>query len=252
MAAILREPVAVTCRRLTELAERRLLREMRLPVVGRRRLDDVAYTLARAGGLILSERSGKDLESQYRPGGTSYPFARHALAISDFRVSLEQALHREHHQLLFWQSEWQLRRLHVQLKLKRGSRTPRAMPFVPDALFGITTPHKPRYYFLEVDRGTARAIDVAKKIQSYIQFFADGLHGTVFRLPYFRALIVTTTSARMNGLLAFLRDLGRCQSMFLFVQVGRPHRLPVVLSPDRILGDVWRKCGDSYRHSLIE
>lgn len=252
LATILHKPSTQICARMEELGRARMVRELHVPVTTSRHQSETIYTLARLGGLILAERHGVDANKLYARGGNSYLFLTHAMAITDFRLSLEQALSSRGLNLNFWTSEWQLRRMHVTVHFEGSGRKRRALPFVPDALFGITTPHGTRYFFLEMDRGTAGASDVARKILAYVEFFRSGRHRTLFRLPYFRVLIVTTTNARMNGLLTFTRDMGRCQNMFLFLAIGRRRHGALEISPERMLGDIWRKCGDSHLHSIVQ
>jgi hypothetical protein len=250
IARLLGEREATRCATMSEFESARLVKALRVPVTTGLN-NETVYTLARLGAVILSEKDGADLNRLYSKGGYSYLFLRHALAITSFRIALETALGSANHRLLYWKSEWELRALHLKVHLP-GRLRQRALPFVPDALFGITTPHKPRYFFLEMDRGTGDAKEVAKKILAYVEFFRSGRYKTLFDLPYYRVLIVTTTQTRVNGLRAFTKDLGRCPNMFLFLAIGRPLRSSQVVSSERLLGRMWMKCTSESALSLLQ
>ena len=249
IAVLLGESHGARCAKMSEFESGRLVKALRLSVTTGSHQSETVYTLARLGAVVLSEKDGLDVNRLYSRGGYSYLFLRHALAITGFRLALETALRNADHRLLSWRSEWELRALHLRVHLP-GRVRQRALPFVPDALFGITTAYKPRYFFLEMDRGTADAKEVARKILAYVEFFRSGRHRTLFGLPYFRVLIVTTTRARMHGLLTFTKDIRRCPNMFLFLATGRGSQATGVIASERLLGRIWHRCNSSSAFSL--
>lgn len=96
----------------------------------------------------------------------------------------------------------------------------------PDKVFGVEhADGRRRYYFLEMDRGTMpvarsdlRRTSLLRKFLSYDATFRDSLHRSLYGLPGFQVLTVTTSEKRISRCLEVLNDVAarRGAKRFLF------------------------------------
>jgi hypothetical protein len=97
----------------------------------------------------------------------------------------------------------------------------------PDKVFGIEhADGSRRYYFLEMDRGTMpvarsdlRRTSLLRKFLSYDATFRDNLHRSLYALPGFQVLTVTTSEERIGTCVEVLRELAHARDgvkRFLF------------------------------------
>jgi hypothetical protein len=173
-----------------------------------------AEAVAEDGAVVTSARALRCA----RPRGPL--FVAHALAVGDFYVTLVLACRRH--------TDVTLREfLPATISRGVGPRTPPTsqlqsvtatgslrhglLRHVPDAAFVLERGGNPALFLLEADRGTETigepARGVGKIIRCYLNALADGGHGAYEQLfglteplQVFRALVVTTTPARVENI----------------------------------------------------
>lgn len=223
-----------SCRkRMEQFQKSGLVEKCFTPVVHQGEKRKVVYTLTAKGAREFSRVSGGSAKGLAGSKKFSAFFLEHELKISKFMCSLEAALKSKDSRLLFWKSQNELRSLHLKVAnpRARGER----IPVIPDGLFSIAAEGRLEHFFLEADRGTMGLPEIAKKMLGYVEFYRKGIHQDIFRLPYFRVLLVTTTPQRIKKMMVELRKISLCQNMFLFTMWAH-------ISPLSILERIWLKC----------
>lgn len=200
----------------------------------------IVYALGTAGALVLAERDGMDLRQvdwTWKNRSVGRLFINHTLLTADVMVAAQQVPRRRQ----------DIRLIDVGMLLAAAPEKTRtaANPFkltartnhagksidlsvIPDAVFGLdfTTERKRKYFFLEADRATmpiARAdLNQTSYLRKLLAYLAGGgkanAFGTHFGIGNFRVLTVTTSTERMTGMIAALKELtgGTGSSQFLF------------------------------------
>jgi hypothetical protein len=219
--------------RMEQLQEAGLVEKCFTPVVHEGEERKEVYTLAVKGARELARALGRNYK--YLAGSRKFSafFLEHELKISEFMCSLEAALKLKNSRLLFWKSQKELRLLHLKVAIPRirGQK----IPVIPDGLFSIPKEGRAEHFFLEADRGTMGIPEITKKLIGYIQFHIKGIHREIFKLPYFRVLLVTTSQQRIKKMMWELRTIGHCPNMFLFTLWNQ-------ISPKTVLEKIWLKC----------
>ena len=103
-----------------------------------------------------------------RPKVLSTTFLEHALAVTELRVRLEQAVQEHEIKLCFMQTEPAAHRKYLD---SNGSTA----TLKPDGACGISSKEHEDFYFFEVDRATENPARVMKKCEQYEAYRATGL-----------------------------------------------------------------------------
>ena len=158
-------------------------------------------------------------------------FLEHALLVSDVMVTIQLGCRKMGGVRLLTEDELPradgVRRLHSfnwRVKLSGDVK----LGVIPDRAFALdsdeeTSDRKPAVFFLEADRGTMPVIrknlsqtSFYRKLLAYQATWTQGLHHSVFGFHRFRVLTVTTSTARVQSLVAACSQLKSGQGLFLF------------------------------------
>jgi hypothetical protein len=232
--AMLYFPDETSCqKRMRQFHEAGLVDKCFTPVVREWEKRKVVYTLAIKGARELARASGRSSRGLAGSRKFSAFFLEHELKISEFMCSLEAVLEKKNSHLLFWKSQKELRSLHLKVAnpVVRGGK----IPVIPDGLFSVSDEGRPEHFFLEADRGTMGLPQIRTKMLGYLQFYRAGIHREVFKLPYFRVLLITTTHQRKEKMMRILQRIGYCPNMFLFTLWSQ-------ISPQTVLEKIWLRC----------
>ena len=181
----------------------------------------MVYGLTSRGERLLAEETGKS--PRRRDTNTTRLFLEHTLAVTDFMVSLEGAC-RERGDIRIIEPAEILARASDQVKRQsnpfmwetrvRWGGEEHRIHVAPDKVFGIEDADgSRRYYFLEMDRGTMpvargdlRRTSLLRKFLSYDATFRDKLYRSLYGLPGFQVLTVTTSEKRSANCIHVLRN----------------------------------------------
>ena len=201
------------------------------------------YGLTRKGAALLREH-GLDVRRRLLDGidkeqAAGWRFIEHTVSIAEFMVRLELGVRGrsdvrilERGEILLDAPKSNRDRL---VKLEASIRLSGALrknAVVPDALFGLRFNDEEKSYFmLEIDRGempverykNAQRTYFAKKMLTYYEANRQQRHVHDLGIENFRVLTVTTTSERVERMLAALNGIteGRGSNMFLFTDVAK-------------------------------
>lgn len=201
----------VTRRRLQTLVDQRLLNRHRAQVhyPGSAPAGSIYYP-AKKGSQLLAEHTG---DEQYLLTPDQCPQPHHVLhwlAISDTHIALNAAIALQHEVSVdAWVNEWDVvnkdesdpqRRFRLYTLLNENPR----LICAPDAAFLLSTRGFSKVFYVEQDRGTTGARQVAaRKIKGYAELHARGLHRNHFpetNVNSFTVLCVANNTRRRDAL----------------------------------------------------
>lgn len=235
------EPPAKILRRLHKLYHNGYLDRPRAQIDYHRKgggSKPMVYGLTSRGERLLAVETGKS--PKRRKAGAMRLSLEHALAVTDFMVSLEQVCRErgdvriiEPDEILEGASERVKRQPNPfmwETNVRWGGEEHR-LHIAPDKVFGLAYGDgRRRYYFLEMDRGTMpvgrsdiRRTSLLRKYLSYDATFRDSLHRSLYGLPGFQVLTVTTSEkrvARCREILLEVASESRAAKRFLFASKG--------------------------------
>ena len=195
---------------------------------------EMVYGLGSKGTSLLKQELGSGFHAL--PWGEKNRsvgrlFLEHALLVSDVMVAIELDCRK-------------IGRVHLltddQLPFKSGVRRPHPFKWrvklngchelgvIPDRVFALeaeeeSPAQKPAVFFLEADRGTMPVIrknlsqtSFYRKLLAYQATWTQGLHHSLFGFHRFRVLTVTTSTARVQSLVAACSQLKSGHGLFLF------------------------------------
>ncbi len=203
----------------------------------------LAYAITGKGAKLLREKgylinTNVDWAEKNKRAGEK--FIEHTLEIAGFMASLERAcqahgkieLMREEKIIAASPTHTQRAREPLRWKVERIERGRREIfSVVPDGLFALIFPDDTDAYFLlEVDRGTipqnrtdtegsaAWRKNIRYKLATYYDGWKAGRHVEQFGVKQVRVLMVTTSSKRVENMLAAVDEIteGRGSNFFLF------------------------------------
>jgi hypothetical protein len=201
------------------------------------------YGLTRKGAALLREH-GLDVWRRLLDGldkeqAAGWRFIEHTVSISEFMVRLELALRGRSDVRILERGEIledapktnRDRMVKLEASIRLGGAL-RKNAIVPDALFGLRfNDEEESYFMLEIDRGempaerykNAQRTYFAKKMLTYYEANRQQRHVHDLGIENFRVLTVTTTSERVERMLAALNSIteGRGSNMFLFADVAK-------------------------------
>ena len=159
-------------------------------------------------------------------------FLEHALLISDVMVSLELACHKSGRVRLILGDGLEMP------KATKGQREPfrwsvtlsnrLKLGLIPDQVFALESTDQPpgrnrAYFFLEADRATmpVKRDDLSRtsflrKLIAYEATWRQGLHRSKFGFQRFRVVTVTSSTQRVESMVAACQNLERGHGLFLF------------------------------------
>jgi hypothetical protein len=201
------------------------------------------YGLTRKGAALLREH-GLDVRRRLLDGidkeqAAGWRFIEHTVSITEFMVRLELGVRGRSDVRILERGEIvedapksnrdRLVKLEASIRLSGALRK---NAVVPDALFGLRFNDEEKSYFmLEIDRGempverykNAQRTYFAKKMLTYYEANRQQRHVHDLGIENFRVLTVTTTSERVERMLAALNGIteGRGSNMFLFTDVAK-------------------------------
>lgn len=237
------EPAAKILRRLHKLYHNGYVDRPRAQIDYHRKgggSKPMVYGLTSRGERLLAAETGKS--PKRRKAGAMRLSLEHALAVTDVMVSLEQDC-RERGDLRIIDSDEILDGASERVKRQpnpfmwetnvrwRGEQ--HCLHVAPDKVFGLEyADGRRRYYFLEMDRGTMpvarsdiRRTSLLRKFLSYDATFRDSLHRSLYGLPGFQVLTITTSEKRISRCLEVLDDVAahKGAKRFLFsMKSGAP------------------------------
>lgn len=224
----------------------------------------IAYCLTTRGLKALSEHASYPVPSLPSQKGTTAALSlAHSLRVTDVMVAMEAASAAR--QVSFhWPLEWRSdqsapERPPVRLKwsvtLKPGQKLMKTWQ-IPDGAFSLQPPQgEPRYFILEVDRGTMPVIrrglsqsSFQRKILSYKEARRQGVLWTRFQIPAFRVLVVAESRRRLSSLQqATASTFKKGESkMFLFAVASE------LLAHEDALSQGWETCSGKKVYPLME
>lgn len=177
-------------------------------------------------------------------------FIDHTLMIANFMIAVELAVRRRSDLRLIGPREL----LAAMPPATRASRDPwllsamveetgKPLParVIPDKVFALesTCTGERRFFFVEADRGTMpvtrshpRQTSYDRKLRTYLAIQAKGVHRDRLGFANFRVLTITTTSGRIDTMVAALKQVtrGKGSNQFLFT-----HRSTLAGSSDVLL-----------------
>lgn len=203
----------------------------------------IIYTLNGQGLQLLAAATKEPLEPWRwitKKSQPAAPYLRHALAISDFFISLSLALSSQpSRKLIHWD---QSQAIHQRFKDAPNST------IRPDAFFVLTDAnHTPKGFFLEIDQATIREAKMLERYKRYWSFWQTQGHLRL-KVDNFRVLTVTPSPARALHLRLMAKQADpkhTGSSMFLFA-----HQSWSSAQPQAILNPVWQSPKDDRCYSL--
>lgn len=198
-----------------------------------RRLTQAGYLASRAqplnaGGPRFVYFPGHELEPSRTPrrriAEASGLFVAHQLGLVDVRIAFEQ-----HVTVTRWLTEKDL--------------ADQALGLVPDALIEYVTGGFAFTAFVEYDRGSEPVGRIEQKANAYLKLAFSGTFERIFKRRFFRTLIVTDSSGRLDSLSA---SIARLTSKIFRLTVLQPlvHQGP--------LASIWRRPGATTFESLTD
>ncbi len=237
----------ITRRRIAALVHQGLMNRTHLCLVSHAGSASPAYYPARRGCEMLAELC--DDEHYYltpaRPPQTHHLY--HWLAVSETHIAIDCALalpSADHIECKEWLNEWDIANKDESDPAKRFrlytliTSTPR-LACVPDAAFLLETAGHAMVFYVEQDRATSSARQIAfRKSQGYAALFEQKLHRRHFpltTLDRFVVLMITTTKNRRDSLCKAVASRPGAD-LWRFACLDD-------LEPEHVfLAPVWRKC----------
>ncbi|MHB9080390.1 MAG: replication-relaxation family protein [Pirellulaceae bacterium] len=248
-------------RRLQVLLDHQLVDRVAVVAQPTRGVPQSVYILTAPGAALLAAETGHTVQP-YRLSRHCLRSVTHQLVVNDFFAHLTLAVAANGCAVRRWQHAWQLtirgrdgvaRAESVEIRDPRNQQRKQAR-LLPDAFFELVQPNgESLLFFAEIDLAN-HALSVWRERALVFTAYADPRQG-LFRQRFgggrrdnFRLLIVTTPDYRRRS---------RCDNILstIYAAVGDSDLfLGVPLSdvtPERILGPVWRQPGKQERCSLL-
>jgi hypothetical protein len=202
----------------------------------------IVYGLGRRGPEALRDHghwisSGTDWTERNKRAGAK--FIEHTLAIADFMVALEVALHGQH-QIRLLRAEDIVARAPIETRSSREAlrlvvpgleARSGVSSVIADGLFGLVFPDQTAAYFLlEVDRGSmpvmrshAGQTSFGRKLKVYWEVWKAGLHAKHFGVKQIRVLTITDSAKRVRTMLEAVDEMteGKGSNFFLFADAAK-------------------------------
>lgn len=223
----------------------------RLALLGARKLADLA-------GVPLDEFTywGKGDDRDRHPTRVTDYFLEHALALSEFRMAMEQAVVRNQCRIERWLDDVDMRaaeRGHTTVfepVVGAGSVTLRVKP---DGYFALSTAQGQRaHFFVEVDRGSETVSKAWKrKALAYKGLFTSGTFHETFgvgdRAVRFRVLVTTPSLTRTQNIQAVIAKHGKAElsDLFLFTPFQD------FLTHNPLTTPIWHRKGTTGAQALL-
>jgi len=208
-------------RRLKKLADYGLIVRLQREVVGE--ASELIHALAPEGARQLGLKMGVPASTFTVHRKASRSFLEHGLALNEFRLAFEQAVHvQEDMTIERWESRHKL-------------GIPGGKTVIPDACVILNTPRGQTHFFVELDRYTESASRVFRaKLQHYALYQKSGAFLQQSGTRLFRVLTVTVHKQAVKTLLAASKNLTP-SSIFWFTHQGR-------ITPESVLtGIIWKR-----------
>jgi Replication-relaxation len=209
-----------------------------VPVIGPQ---PMVYGLATSGARLLREHErqindGVGWTEKTRRAGAIY--IEHTLAVADFMVRLELACRgtddveviQEKEILATAPPHTRAAREPLRWVAEQTIRGKREISVIPDGMFGLRfADGTGTFVLLEIDRGTIPIVrrgnthrSITRKLSTYIEGWRAGRHLRQFGIENLRVLMVTSSAARMDNMLAAVDDLtaGKGTGFLLFGHAG--------------------------------
>lgn len=209
----------------------------------------MVYGLGNKGAAALKRELGlafHELDWGEKNGEVRRMFLDHALLISDVMVALEIACRNTERVRLFTGKDIPLPdslRDHRQpFKWNVTVKSRAKLGVIPDGAFvlefaGQSADHNRVLYFLEADcgtmpvkRGTLAQSSFHRKLLTYEATWTQEVHRRRFGFQRFRVLTVTTSTARVESLVAACQELERGRGLFLFADLASVTAHPDLLT----------------------
>lgn len=243
-------------RRLRYLSQAGFLRKIQPPLTGAGKEESV-YLLEKAG-YAYAHNMGFDLPKYGKFRETSLPFLNHALAVSEFRLSLELAL--QNHkaaQLHKFISDFELktgqRGLRGQHRFKLFSTlddptTGESYAFYPDALVILSgkaeRSKSKRLYFVEIDKGTETLKVIERKLRAYELSAQSNLIPKFGAGQRFRLLMLVPSEQRRDHVQLAFTEHGLAEDVWV---TNAAHVTPNSILEERIWSGL-----DGVEHAILK
>lgn len=207
-----------------------LLRLVRFGYLSRRHQPAVAgtqkalYFLGPLASEILQRPEANVRKERGRIKGRSDLFLEHQLLVNEVRIEFLRHQFTER-----WQNEESLRQL--------------SLGVVADGYVEYRVAAKRFAAFLELDRGTESLNRWAQKVSAYLKLAASGSHKPALGLPYFRVLVVTLSTNRLEHLRRTTSKL--TDRIFWFIDLPTLRR-------EGPRSRIWLRARATDRHELTE
>ena len=207
-----------------------------LYLLGRNGLDIVAITLGMERAEIA--RGLSHLKRKVRTHSFLLSLD-HILAVANFRISLEEAAgNNPDLSLEGWIPE---RMCEDSYQCWRGGEKISGK-IRPDGYCQCRYEDKMYSFFIEVDLGTMSNQAIAHKVQRYLDYSSSGRYERRFGVPFFRALMATTSSQRMANLKQTTEEL--TDSIFWFTTLDK-------IWKGKLFDRIWLRSGQEGIHKLL-
>ena len=204
----------VTQRRLQQLVQAGVLRRIEQPVFVRERSSPKPnlFTLDRYGAHMVAQRLGipnREIDWKPRDAERNLLFMDHTLAVSDFRLALQQACLDHGVTLANWTGETVLRRSPPKLEISGDDHASVTVSLVPDGFCKLVLPSgHATWIFLEIDRGTVtvqprqwQLKSWRRKILAYRRLQESGMLKEHYNADSMIVATVTTSTQRLANIL---------------------------------------------------
>jgi len=224
------------------------------------------FRLAKRGAKLLAERAGvspadfhywgKGDDRDRHPTNVTHYFLEHALALSHFRIAIEQAVAQAGWMIERWVDEVDMRaaqRGHATVFEPVTGAGNINLRVMPDGYFALRAPVGHRgHFFVEVDRGSETVSKAWKrKALAYKELFASGTFHETFRVGdravRFRVLVTTPSLPRAHNIQAVVAKHGKQElsDLFLFTPFQD------VVAHDPLTAPIWRRGGTTVAQALL-
>lgn len=257
---------SLTCRRLRYLYLHGYIERLYRPPISNGGARGPAYRVGERGahlladeqGLTLAEFSywGKRDDRRHHKTERTPAYLDHALALSDFRIAMEQAATTHQCTISLWRDDVDIHREHlaniVQVRLAENKPT-QPMTLMPDGYFTLTTPDgRTGHFFVEVDRSTESVrTKWQRKIVGYKALFTSGLFHQTYQVreqaTAFRVLVTTPSPERAAHLKAAAERYGDAGASPLFLVAP----VSLVATYDALATPIWHRGGSQELTRLL-
>ncbi len=215
--------------RLKKLYEHRFLDRLIRPVAFGS--NQIVYALHRRGAGVVSVALNVDQQNvkwHRDHNRVEFLFMEHTLAVSEFKVNLDLALHETCSvDLLFYSRE----NKGLQARVPDPIGKKKYLVVAPDAFLGLKTKDGNSFFFLEVDMGTETLKRFAEKVIAYKQYWKTGKYHQDYEFNHFRILTIAESERRLSNLIETTKKAGGKQ-MFLFATMSD-------IQSETPLGQIW-------------